>query len=187
MDSTHFDSLAKVVGALTSRRSALLLLAGLGLGSVDLTDSEARKSGKCKRRCTGCERCKRGKCQKKDGKKRCSKGKCKSRCSANQVCQNGSCFPTGACPATTTGFCSATPQTCSAPADVCVCDRSTEGNVVCITTRDANCGNPACTTSANCPAGSACVDISGCCMASVKICLPQCPAPVPAAAATAGV
>ena len=195
MDGSRFDTLTRSLAVVGSRRRALAALGGaLGLlGLVHPDDAAAAKSGKCKSKCDECQRCKRGKCKKTNGTKRCKKGKCQAKsngtgCSVGN-CLEGSCFPQSTCPATTTGFCSTTPETCSAPEAVCVCDRSTEGNVVCVTTRETRCppaaGVQTCTSSADCPAGEACVDISGCCPAPAKVCMARCPAPTVASVTAA--
>ena len=118
-------------------------------------------------------------------------GACGTVCTANQVCQQdgqgASCFPTGACPAATTGLCHGFPTPCSGVAAGCFCDRSIEGNVVCVSFRGVGgecppVGRAACNTSADCPTGEACVDISdpACCPLGTRICVRKCPAPVPA-------
>lgn len=190
MDGDRFDSLAKLVRTWATRRSALALLTGLGLGALDSADTGARKSGRCKPRCGACERCKKGDCKRKNGKKRCEKGKCKSVCTASQVCQAGSCFPTGACPATTTQFCPTTGSStaCSTGTANCFCSLSAEGNVVCVHLGGGSCGTPSCTTSATCPAGEACVEFGSCCApfgTPTRVCLPPCPTPTVAGTAAA--
>ena len=67
----------------------------LGLSSADVF---AANSGKCKKSCGECERCDTGTCQKKNGKKRCTRGRCKPRtdfiaCSFG-FCFEGVCTPT---------------------------------------------------------------------------------------------
>jgi hypothetical protein len=216
MDANRFDFLAKVAGTGATRRTALSLLAGLGLGPYTLTlrEAEARKSGKCKPKCNECEKCKRGDCDKKNGKKRCSKGKCKPKaagtpctvfpggacqngtcvnlsadeancgslgtaCGPTQVCQTGSCFPSSTCAATTTSSCGPSSTVCNAsgPPNSCTCSRSTEGNVVCVANFNCLSVTP-CASSATCPAGEACVDISICCGGSpTHVCLAPCPNP----------
>ena len=224
MEDTRFDDMAKALGSRTSRRLTLSALLGGAIGRLGLDEAEAAKSGKCKPKCDECEKCDKGKCDKKNGKKKCKKGKCKpkaagtpctlatgsggaccngtcvniktdksncgacgTRCtdvSSNQVCQEGSCFPTSTCPATTIGLCfDAVPTPCGAPD--CICDRSTEGNVFCASFTNVQCPPPvgagqACTSSADCSEGWACVDIShpACqCAPGAKVCRPKCPAP----------
>src|SRR5918995_5639983 len=101
MDAKRFDTIAKALISETNRRRTLggLLggaLAALGLSGADETD--AAKSGKCKKECGLCESCKRGKCRKTArGKKVCKKGKCKPKENGEQcagaggTCQSGTC------------------------------------------------------------------------------------------------
>jgi hypothetical protein len=207
MDDPRFDTLSRAVSATPSRRATLALLAGLGLGALDLVPVEARKSGKCKPKCSECEKCKKGKkgkkgkCQPKAAGAPCTAfpgGACQNGtcvnlkadeancgsvgtvCTANEVCQTGSCFPVSTCPATQTSVCApATP--CGATE--CFCGRSREGNVVCVTQQGIDCGSlPTCTLGGPpCPTGSACVDASGCCTPAVPpgtmICMARCPDP----------
>jgi len=109
-------------------------------------------------------------------------------CTANQVCQAGSCFPRSTCPANLTSVCSfsATGTPCGT---TCQCGRSAEGNVVCIQ-NESFCTTPRpCTTSANCAAGQACVDVAGCCTpalpAGTKNCGVRCSTPTAASVPTA--
>ena len=103
MDADRFDALARSLTATGSRRRALTALGG-SLGLLGLTHPNgvtAAKSGKCKPACGECEKCKKGDCDKKDGKKHCHKGKCKPKpdgtaCSGGRACQAGSCVcPSG--------------------------------------------------------------------------------------------
>ena len=101
MDAGRFDALARTFTAAGSRRRTLAaaLSAALGLGAIARPEvAPAAKSGKCKPKCGECERCKRGDCERKNGKKRCQKGKCKPKpagtsCAAlnGGICQDGAC------------------------------------------------------------------------------------------------
>ena|SRR5215218_7987437 len=183
MEDTHFDAMVKALGSLTTRRLTLGALMGGELGRLGLADVGAKKSGKCKPKCDECEKCHKGSCKTKNGKKRCHRGKCKSTCGSTQVCQSGSCFPRGTCPATATTFCPIGSGTaCGSPA--CFCGQSTEGNIVCVSLAGSICppSVPAgtatpCASSATCPSGSACINTSGCCGPGIRVCLPQCPTP----------
>jgi hypothetical protein len=101
MDQRRFDPLAKIVGSWTSRRNALLLLAGVGLGDNFPVETEAASSGKCNPTCSECQGCNKGKCKKKHGKKRCKKGTCEpltngTPCTSlsGGACCNGTCLDT---------------------------------------------------------------------------------------------
>lgn len=100
MEDTRFDTLAKALGALTTRRFTLGALLGRPSGLHTADDAAAkRKSGTCKPPCTECTRCQRGKCRKKAGKKRCKKGACVPK-GAGIPCSvpaGGSCESGGAC------------------------------------------------------------------------------------------
>jgi hypothetical protein len=221
MDGSRFDALSRALTATGSRRLTLVALLGGIAGFQGLSDARARgKSGTCKPRCNECERCDKGPCRRRNGKKHCHKGKCKPKpagtlcaafpggvcqngtcvdvqrdetncgalgttCGVTQVCQAGSCFPRSTCPATVTTSCPlAFAIFCGAGAG-CRCGHSTEGNLVCLSFLGSFCppsvpGGTAtpCITSATCPSGSACLDISACCgLTDANVCLPQCPTP----------
>jgi hypothetical protein len=99
MDSSRFDALYHALTAAGSRRLTLGMLLGEALGLRGLPGVQAkRKSGRCQPRCPECEKCNKGSCQRKNGKKVCKKGKCKAKpagtpCSAfpDGACQNGTC------------------------------------------------------------------------------------------------
>jgi hypothetical protein len=232
MDADRFDTLARSLTTPGSRRRALASAVGGALGVLGLRqpDPSARR-GKCKPTCDECQKCKKGDCEKKNGKKKCKTGKCKPKaagtpctafaggqcqngtcinvqadeancgslgtaCDPTQVCQAGSCFPSSTCPETIASACSldenGTP--CGSSGINCFCSRSTEGNLLCFA-NDPFCSAPTpCTTSADCPAGEACVDVSGCCVpatgtplpAGTKTCVARCTAPTAAIAAADG-
>jgi hypothetical protein len=102
MDADRFDALARSLTATGSRRRALTALGGsLGLLGMALpNEATAAKTGKCKPKCGECEKCKKGDCKRKNGKKRCKKGKCQPltgpACSGGRVCQAGACVCAGA-------------------------------------------------------------------------------------------
>jgi hypothetical protein len=135
MDGAQFDTLIKRLA--TTRLTRLAALRGLAVGAVaSLTgvdfsadEAEAANSGKCRQKPGECERCDRGACHRKDGKKRCKRGKIKptadgTLCSVG-ACQSGSCVPV--CTPNTQIGC--TPRVCNATGSACIdC------------TRDAQCG-----------------------------------------------
>lgn len=100
MDAIRFDALTKVLIAETSRRRTLAGLLGAALGVLGFggnDDADAAKSGKCKNACSTCQFCKKGKCKKKDGKKRCRPGMCQLKangtwCASGAACQDGTCL-----------------------------------------------------------------------------------------------
>ena len=229
MDSHRFDTLTRILSASGSRRGALAAGIGRSLGgalgvlSLAAPEDVWAESGKCKPTCGTCQRCKKGDCDKRHGKKRCKRGKCKpeadglacaggtcqggicvcasgltacggicvnlqtdetqcgvcgSACTASQVCQAGQCFPRGICAGTPLNC--TTFDTCGPS---CRCATSVEGNPVCVVGQ-AICPmplTPPCQTSAECSGGTACIDISGCCMPShppgTKACFSPCPNP----------
>jgi hypothetical protein len=100
MESIRFDTFVRVLAARRPRRGALPFLALLGLGLVDPDDAGAAKSGKCRRKPSACETCKKGKCERKHGEKTCKRGKIKPKANGTVcrggTCQSGSCIgPTG--------------------------------------------------------------------------------------------
>src|SRR5215208_3853558 len=98
MDADRFDSLARTLTTMGSRR-ALAAAIGGALGVIALADPKnaaAGNSGKCKPTCDECEKCDKGKCHKTKHGKVCKKGKCKpkpndSPCSGSGRCLNGTC------------------------------------------------------------------------------------------------
>jgi hypothetical protein len=99
MHANHFDSLVRSLSVVRSRRRALAATIGAVLGTFGLThtpDATAAKSGKCWRLPGECERCQRGKCERKHGRKTCKAGKIKPNASGTPCtggsCQNGQCI-----------------------------------------------------------------------------------------------
>lgn len=248
MEDILFDAMAKALGS--QQKNRRLLLGALLVGALcRLRPVEARAkraSGTCQPACGSCEQCDKGKCEKKNGKKKCKQGKCKVKaegiactvstgesgscqnrvcigiaaiapgctggttdcggvcvdtttddancgvcgtaCTGTQVCQEGRCFPKSTCPATIRSLCESlvsTPCSDASALVACYCARSTEGNVVCVLEdlEPEFCTvPPACTSSADCPADEACVNVSGCCPPSplpprTGKCMTPCPAP----------
>jgi hypothetical protein len=98
MEDTRFDTMAKVLGALTTRRLTVGALLGGVLGFPAVADGATKRSSRrCKPECGECQKCKKGKCHRtRSGKKRCSKGKCKPKddgidCGTCRECQGGTC------------------------------------------------------------------------------------------------
>jgi hypothetical protein len=191
MDRFHFDALTRSLTTAGSRRLALATLLGGAFGRLGLAGIEAkRKSGKCKPKCTACEKCDKGTCDKKNGKKVCKKGTCKPKAAGSPcttfrggVCQNETCFATSSCPAITTPLCAPGRPAiaCGGTAQVpCVCTSSTEGQMVCVQLPPGlNCPDVTpCSSSATCGAGFACVEVGSCCTEGpANGCLPACPNP----------
>jgi hypothetical protein len=125
MDEIRFDTLARSLTVAGSRRSAFAagVIGTLGLLGLAISDDAQakRSSGKCKPRCDECEKCNKGSCKKKNGKKRCHKGKCKPKAAgapcttfAGGFCVNGSCVN----PQTDEANCGALGTACG-PTQVC--------------------------------------------------------------------
>lgn len=106
-------------------------------------------------------------------------GACDGACTSTQVCQTGLCFPVSICPPNTTVQCDPLTTPCGDGAGTCVCNRSTEGNVVCVElTTGVLCPDLIpCTSSATCSVGRACVEIGSCCTTPTHACLLKCPNP----------
>jgi hypothetical protein len=82
VDTRRFDALARALFFVGPRRRAIAVVLSGGLGLLGLAqpdDAAAARSGRCKPKCAPCEKCQRGDCKRKDGKRRCSRGKCKPR------------------------------------------------------------------------------------------------------------
>ena len=122
MDAKRFDAIAKILVTARSRRWTRggLLAGTLGLlASANPEEVWSAKSGKCKQPCAACEQCDKGKCQKKNGKKRCRKGKCKP------LARLAACAPGQMRNPVTCGCCSINGQTCSpaGPSSTCCSGR----------------------------------------------------------------
>jgi hypothetical protein len=190
MERFHFDALTRSLTTAGSRRLALAALLGGAFGRLGLAEIEAkRKSGKCKPKCAACQKCDKGKCDKKNGKKICKKGTCKPKANGAPCttflsgrCQNGTCVPTSTCPATITQLCPGGPAVACGGTDAapCVCSRNTESQVACVLLPPGlNCPDVTpCSSSAPCGAGYVCVETGSCCTEGpANACLPACPTP----------
>lgn len=164
MDPTRFDALARKLVSPETRRGILTLLVGGGISVLEVTDAAARKSGACQPACATCQTCEKGKCKKKNGRKRCKKGRC-------QPAGNGTTCATGG------GLCQN--GVCTCPSGTTLCDD------VCVNTAiDArNCGScgTRCQLNGSCSAGI-CGCNNGTCMIAGATCCPagssfvcQCP------------
>ena len=161
MDADRFDTLARSLTSVGSRRRALgaALSGALGaLGMAEVDEASAARSGKCKRKPGECERCDRGKCEKKDGKKRCKAGKIKVKASgtpcSNGFCQNGACTCTGL-----QASCSSSAECCSSTA-ACAPNFCAPGIARCCLPLGAACAHSCdcCGQVVTCQSGK-CVDI----------------------------
>jgi hypothetical protein len=191
MEDIRFDTLARAVGSLTTRRLALAALLGGVFGRLGPAETAAkRKSGRCKPKCGDCYKCAKGKCRKNNqGEKVCKKGRCKLKATGTPCttfrgghCQNGTCFPTSTCPVTTTAICPGGMGVRCGGVDTapCLCSRSTEGQVACIIVPSGfNCPDVTpCGSSATCGAGYVCVETGSCCPnGPANACLLPCPTP----------
>jgi hypothetical protein len=90
VEDTRFDAMAKALGSRNTRRLTLGALLSGALGALGVTGAEAAKSGKCKRQPGECERCDKGKCERKHGKKTCKAGKITPKANGT-VCSGGTC------------------------------------------------------------------------------------------------
>ena len=99
MDESRFDAIVRSLGTLATRRLTLGALVAATLGVRGLDEAEAATSGKCDPKCGPCATCNKGKCKKKNGKKKCKKGKCEPKTdgiactlsTGNGTCQAGKC------------------------------------------------------------------------------------------------
>jgi hypothetical protein len=188
MESDRFDHLTRRLGAPTTRRTTLGLLAALGLGGV-ARDAAARSNKKKPKECSKsrpCPDCQ--KCSKKHHK--CKPVKNGTACTAGGTCQSGACVcPTGMYACASTGTCCANGTACTGAAtcgacpagdvcatpvlcgqwgpdptqDLCACLTSVQNTTVCASSF-GECF--ACTTDAECTTAlggpAVCVDLSNC-------------------------
>lgn len=169
MDDLRFDALTRWVGASQTRRGALRTVAGSALGAavglralrgVDAALKPADAKCSSDTQCASGTCIKYGKC-KKDGK---LTGKCRCACSETAVCPTGKSCKNGAC----FGECS-DPLTCSDGEGAgcgrrCVCSATTDLGSLCMGNFVLCDGVNSCATSADCPTGSACLDLGGECL-----------------------
>jgi hypothetical protein len=96
MDADRFDTLTRSLTAGGSRRRAMAAGLGSALSLLGLahSDETGAKSGKCKPACGECAKCDKGRCQKKNGTKRCKKGKCKPKADGTACMHMSVCWPT---------------------------------------------------------------------------------------------
>lgn len=123
MDPERLNRIAVAVAHSRHRRSALrLLLAGaLGWGSQALPEAEPAAAKKCR-----------------NGKKKCN-GKC--------IPKNKPCVPPDRCPAAS--VCNTEPNACGTTAgsgEACSCEKSVEGNNVCVNFLETCAGLKPCTS-----------------------------------------
>jgi hypothetical protein len=203
MDGSRFDSLARSLAG-TSRRGLIGGLATLaaGLAGVGLAEAQACPSGRVARRgqCV-CEQtgrppvggvcpCPRRQVDRGDGQgcvPDCAGPAEGTPCAPGKVCLDGGCVGNGAC-AVGIDCGGANPPCADGGCGLAsVCAKTAEGGFVCAGFDDAieRCENGACTASAECPPGFACV--ATCCALngypSATICLRVCDAAPSLAAA----
>lgn len=165
MDDTRFDNVAKALGSLATRRLTLAALVGGVFGPYDVVETEAAKSGKCKREPGECEVCQKGKCKKKNGKKKCKAGKIIPKAngtactdpSGNATCQNGVCT----CPSPLTNCSGSCRPTQADPTNCGTCGNVCPATTICVASRCCKLpGTPGCTPGADptCCSG-ACVPV----------------------------
>jgi hypothetical protein len=134
VDADRFDALSRSLAAVGSRRRALATALGSAVGLLSLAAPDAAraaKSPKCKRKPNECERCDRGKCERKDGEKRCKAGKIKPKASGTPCsigsCQNGFCVASvppcvaESAAATCAGRCGSRTNNCGQKVSCAVC------------------------------------------------------------------
>jgi hypothetical protein len=190
MDEQRFDTLAKSIGALRSRRRMLTALSGTALaGALGLRGREAAAAPKpANAKCSSDTQCASGTCIKYDTCRKNGKftGRCRCACTGTDcptghTCSNpsgplGACFPqcpqAGLCnPDFTSGFISCGSKkrcTCLATAPTDTGPACVQGGVVCDTVQG-------CTTTANCPLGQVCTDdVNACRCGKAKMCLNPC-------------
>jgi hypothetical protein len=200
LDAQRFDTLLRSLSVAASRRGTLAagLSGTLGLLRLAPPHDAAAKPGKCKPKCGECEKCKKGDCEKKNGKRVCKKGRCRAKaegaaCSAG-TCQDGICTApilppvdplAGTCTATQEDLCQELDVVASNCNDTvgCNCFTRTNNTRFCGVDNDAYCLGPgenvACTSDADCLGDDACVKILAMCNGcgpnnDEPFCIPPC-------------
>ena len=106
MEAERFDAVTRTFVVPVSRRLTLGAVIAGALSLVGLGAEAAVKSPRCPHACSSCERCQRGRCHRRNGKKRCTKGNCvdlpdDTVCDGTGHCLFGFCNPQPTClPAT---------------------------------------------------------------------------------------
>ncbi len=183
MDANRFDALLRTLSERSSRRGIVPALVSVGFGTTLGLGQSSRTGAK---QCPPCRKKKQGKCKRRkpdgapcaESRGACQEGVCACGggpvCPPRQACVAGSCFPQGACPA---GTRACIPETGTPCGDDCFCALSAEGNTVCIESgglciQFSDCKTAAecstCHDSADCDAGEACIDVSGCCNGTLR-------------------
>ena len=200
MDAKQFDVIAKAMGSRTGRRQTLSSLLGGALGLLGLARAEdawgldKHYNRDCSKQCNQCEKCEKGKCRTKNGKKRCADGKCKPRangvaCAActgsscgNGTCQRGRCVASGPFCAGQ-NYCTATgaaPLCNKTGTAACVCALTTAGAPFCASAAEDSILVPQAPNSCSAPecAGRTCLNISACEGEDQFACALACPNPI---------
>ena len=179
MDEQRFDTLARSIGALRTRRSVLTALAAAavaaapGLGGREAAAALKRGGAKC----SSGSQCASGACIQYDVCKKHGRltGKCRCGCTTDddcpsgKTCRNGACFRD--CP---------TPTDCTGGQNFVTCNRegtcycfSTDLGPSCVTLQVLCTENP-CDTSEDCPQGQVCMTYAPCCCGCEKFCTNPC-------------
>ena len=151
MDSTHFDSLARALSGSSagnrSRRSLFTLLGG-GLAAAGLAPALGSEAKRKKHR---------HKKHRHPSGGGGGDGGCDPLCGFNTVCENGTCVAAANICSGPTGICDADPTPCghAATGEACGCERTVEGNNVCVN------GVDACPTVVSCTSSQECRDTLG--------------------------
>jgi hypothetical protein len=195
MDDRRFDTLARSIGVIRSRRTLLTTLSGavlagaLGLVEPEVAAARKRASARCgsNAECASGRCLKYGPCKTSNGR---LTGKCRcacttdTQCGAGRICRKRACFtqcsPSGACGSF---------QQCGSGA--CGCFNTTTPEAVCVFVGENACLTDACTVHTDCPVGYVCGVLNPptagpCCGGKVRTCMAPCQAgSVKVAAATA--
>jgi hypothetical protein len=137
MDADRFDIFTRSLTTFGSRRTLAAALVGslavLGLAGPD--DVAAAKSGTCKRKPGECEPCKKGKCERKNGKKCCKAGKIKAEAVGTPCrvgsCRDGSCVAAAGCPSGTNACAGGCVDTRTDPRNCGACGKRCAINQIC--------------------------------------------------------
>ena len=185
MDDRRFDSLARSIGAIRSRRRVLAALTGAALaGTLSLDEREVSAAPKpADAKCSQDTECASGTCIRygrcrKDGR---LTGKCRcacdndTECGTGRNCRHRACF--SSCPRA--GTCDFDLEPCGTGR--CGCYTGADGGLNCTFAGRNACLTAECTTAADCPVGYVCSviqasDMVSCCGVKPRACHAPCQA-----------
>ena len=187
MDDRRFDTLARSIGAIRSRRGVFATLTSAAIAGTLGLDERVEASNhkladaKCSSdtQCTSGTCLKYGRCKKRNGR---LTGKCRCACDTDPACGAGKVCRQRACfnQCSTAGTCVATAfQACGS--GTCGCFNTTAPEPLCVFAGSTFCQTNTCTIDTDCPEGYVCSVIQlastdACCAGKVRTCMAPCQA-----------